>query len=429
MAMESAPRHVHVIGAGIVGSSCAWWLKRAGLDVTLIDKGEPGDGASLGNAGSIGLSSVPPLGMPGMTKDLPKMLMDPLHPLVIRLGYFHKALPWLLKFRRSLKKERVEAIADARAALIGQASDAYDTMLGESGLEDMVFSRGLIFAHESEEGLAKSQYALDMRRKRGVRVEEMTGDQLRELEPALSDDVKCGVFFPDVRTTVNPQRLTKEFAKDFVQRGGKILRETVRGLEVGPDGPTKIHTDAGSHDCDMVVLSAGAWSKPLAAQLGTKVYLEAERGYHIMIADPGVDVKIPLAASDRNVSMNHMEHGLRMSTMAEFSGIDAPADHDRALRVFKSARGVLKGLNFEVTSQWVGSRPSTPDALPIIGRSPNFRNVLFAFGHGHLGITFGAVTGKIISQLAMDAQPNMDISAYRPDRDYAGAHLPRSPHA
>ena len=302
--------------------------------------------------------------LPGMTKDVPKMLMDPLHPLVIRLGYLHKSLPWLLKFRRSLKKERVESIADARAALLGQAYDAYDTMLGESGLEDMVFSRGLIFAHESENGLAKSQYALDMRRKRGVRMEEMSGDQLREVEPALSDDVKCGVFFPDVRTTVNPQRLTKEVAKDFTKRGGKILRETVRGLEVGPDGPTKVHTDAGSHDCDVVVLSAGAWSKPLAAQLGTKVYLEAERGYHIMIADPGVDVKIPLAASDRNVSINHMEHGLRMSTMAEFSGIDAPPDHDRALRVFESARGVLKDLNFEVTSQWVGSRPSTPDALP-----------------------------------------------------------------
>ena len=425
---EPSPR-IHVIGAGIVGVCCAWWLRREGFAVTLIDKGAPGDGASLGNSGHIGLASVPPLNMPGLVKKVPRMLLDPMHALTVRWRYLPKAIPWFIRFAMNTRRESVEAISDARAALLSHAGDAFDDLLGEIGRTEMIVKTGLIQAFESADGVARSQYALDLRRNRGVRVEEMSGDQLRELEPALSDAIQCGIWYPDVRQSINPQRMTKVIAEAFVAAGGTLLTEAVRGFDIGPDGPRRILTDKGAHDCERVVLAAGAWSRPFARELGYDVPLEAERGYHIMIANPGVALKTPIAASERNVSITPMEHGLRMTTTSEFAGIDAPPRHDRALRIIRGARGILRDLNFDVTSRWMGARPSTPDSLPVIGRSPGFRNVLLAFGHGHLGVTFGAVTGRIISQLARDTAPNIDIRPYRPDRDYLAGNLTPSPHA
>ena len=113
-----------------------------------------------------------------------------------------------------------------------------------------------------------------------------------------------------------------------------------------------------------------------------------------------------------------------MTTMAELTTIDAPPDHDRALRVFRGAAGLIRGLELNIASRWVGSRPSTPDSLPVIGRSPRHRNVIYAFGHGHLGLTFGAVTRAIVGIIARDESPNLDITPYRPDRRFDGSHLP-----
>jgi glycine/D-amino acid oxidase-like deaminating enzyme len=142
-----------------------------------------------------------------------------------------------------------------------------------------------------------------------------------------------------------------------------------------------------------------------------------------MIAQPAIAPAIPVVSGDRHVSITNMSNGLRMTTMAEFADIDAPPDHARALRVFSGAAGLIRDLELKVASRWMGSRPSTPDSLPVIGRSPRHRNVIHAFGHGHLGLTFGAVTAGIVANLARDETPNIDITPYRPDRGFDGSHL------
>ena len=426
---DSTSRRVHVIGAGIVGSCTAWWLRRAGFDVTLIEKNEPGEGASLGNAGSIGLGSVPPLGMPGMAWKAPGMFLDPLHPLTVQLSHLPRAIPWFVRFAMATKRSRVESIADARANLLAHAGDALADVLSEIGHSEMVESRGLIHTYESKEKLAKGMYAVEMRRKRGIRLEVKTGDELREMEPALSEKIAGGTWYPDVQDCINPMRMTKVIANAFVANGGKMLRADVRGFDIGAEGPRQIVTDQGTVPCDLVVITAGAWSRQFASKLGCDVPLASERGYHIMITDPGIKPKIHLSSNDRFIAISPMEHGLRLSTMSEFAAIDAPPNHERAFRIIKQATNIVRGLKLDVASRWVGSRPSMPDSLPVIGFSPAFRNVLFGFGHGHVGLTFGAVTGRILSQLAAGATPNIDISAYRPDRDYTGGHLPPSPHA
>lgn len=429
MAEPQTARHAHVIGAGIVGACTAWWLRRAGFDVTLIDQSPPGEGASLGNAGSIGLASVPPLGMPGMVWQAPKMLLDPMHPLKVRWDYWHRAIPWMARFAVATRKDRVESIADARAALLSEAGIALESVLREIGHPEMVESAGLIHTWESQDKLDKAKYSIDMRAKRGIALEYKTGDELREIEPALSDNVVGGIWYPDVQECINPQRMTKVIAEGVVAAGGKLVRAQVKGFDVGPDGPRRIITDQGNLDCDLVAICAGAWSRPLARELGADIPVESERGYHIMITNPARKPKVHLTAADRNVAISGMEHGLRLSTMSEFARIGSKPNHARALRIIREAVHVVRDLEITVDSQWVGSRPGTPDSLPVIGFSPRFRNVLFGFGHGHIGLTLGAVTGRILGQLASGATPNIDISAYRPDRDFTGGHLPPSPHA
>jgi D-amino-acid dehydrogenase len=420
---ESGARHVIIVGGGIVGVCCGFSLLRAGFDVTIIEKDEPGRAASYGNSGSIGLGSSPPLGMPGMLKEVPKMLLDPMHALVVRWARLPFALPWFWKFTRTLDPGRVEAIARARAALLVESGKAYDALLAEIDHRDLIYSRGLIFAYESEATLRGARAGVELRRRTGIEVQELSGDAAREVEPTLSDSIVGGIFVPNVRTTTNPLRLTTAILDAYLQRGGRLLREQVQGFERQGKTVRAVITDQGRHACDMAVISAGAWSRRLVQKLGDSVPLEAERGYHIMIDNPTVMPAVPVVSGDRNVAITSFDNGLRLTTMAEFAEIDAPPDHERALKLFKASASILRNLEIRVDSRWVGSRPSTPDSLPVIGRATDWSNVFYAFGHGHLGLTFAPVTGNLITDLALDRKPAMDILPYRPDRKYDGSHL------
>src|SRR5580692_8189633 len=192
----SAKQRAFVLGGGIVGACCAFNLLRRGFDVTLIEKGAPGHAASFGNSASIGLASIPGLGTPGMMRDLPRMLMDPMHPLVIRWRHLPETFSWLMKFRRTLAPARLEAIAGARAALLSQAGTAYDSLLAELGRPDLIRHTGLIFAYESRDAFVASRGGIALRRRYGIEARELDGPALREMEPALSKRVVCGVHYP-----------------------------------------------------------------------------------------------------------------------------------------------------------------------------------------------------------------------------------------
>jgi D-amino-acid dehydrogenase len=405
-----------IIGAGIIGTSCALYLQRVGFQVTLVDKGAPGDGCTSGNSGSLGIASIVPLATPGILKDVPKMLLDPLQPLSIRWAYLPWTLPWLIRYIWNSAAERVEKIADARNALLKGLFEAYDPLLEAAGAGDLVKHTGLLAVYERDDGLAHAQYGLGLRRSRGIRVQELSGDEAREREPALGPTVKHGVLFPDVAYTVNPQRLARTFAEQAVRDGGTLKRETVTGFEMGPDGPRKVLTDAGGIEADLIVLAAGAWSKPLATELGATVPLQAMRGYHTEMPDPGITLNSIVTASDRRVALTPMEGGLRASGTAEFASVDAPPKYARADVLKRHASEILPGLNVEGATRWMGSRPAMSDSRPVIGRSPRHGNVLFAFGHDQIGIALGGVTGKLIAELATDRSPSVDLTPYRPDR-------------
>lgn len=409
-------RSITVIGAGLVGICCALHLQREGFKVRLVERGEPGRGASFGNAGSFGTASCVPFSMPGILKKVPKMLLDSESPLKLRWSHVPRALPWFLRSIANSRRSRVEEIAAARNSLLVHVHDGYAPLIESAGAGQWVKDDGLLMTFESEATFKGAAYALELRRRHGVHMDILDGNEARQIEPALAKSVIKAVSLPDVHRTIDPFRLSGALARDFARRGGEIETAEVRGFEIGVEGPSKVLTDKHSLDVESVVIAAGVWSRQLAAQLGTRVPLEAERGYHVMFADPGFGLRRAITSVDRSISLADMHDGIRASGVAEFAAPDAAADMRNADLVMRHAKRLLPGLVGEPASKWMGPRPSHPDSKPVIGRSPRYKNVFFAFGHDHLGLTMAGITGKLIAELAVGKTTTIDLAQFRPDR-------------
>ncbi len=409
-------RSMTVIGAGIVGVCCALHLQREGFKVRLVEKGEPGMKTSFGNSGSFGTASCVPFALPGVLKKVPGMLLDSESPLKLRWSHVPKALPFFLRLVEASRPSRVEAIAAARNSLLVHTHAGYAPLIEGADAAQWVDHNGLMMVFESEAAFEGAAYALDLRRRNGVHMDILDGNEARQMEPALARSVIKAVSLPDVSRTIDPFRLTSALVQDFRRRGGEIVTAEVRGFAIGSEGPTKLLTDGAPIDVEQVVLAAGVWSRPLARQLGTSVPLEAERGYHVMFAPQDFGLKRALVSADRSVSLAHMHEGIRATGVAEFAAPDAPADMRIADRVMRHARALVPGLRGEPVSRWMGPRPSHPDSKPVIGRSPRHRNVFFAFGHDHLGLTMAGITGKLVAELATGQPTTVDLAPFRPDR-------------
>jgi len=414
--MNGENRRATVIGAGIVGVCSALYLQREGFTVTLIDRRGPGEEASSGNGGCFGYASCVPLSMPGLARKAPFLLLDPDGPLKVRWRDVPRLAPWFLRFHANCKRHRVEQTADARNALLSRMYDGMEPLLAAAGAEDMVKRDGMLYVFETEKALAQSAYTLDLRRRRGVKIDELSGDEAREMEPALGPSVKRAFFFPQVGRTINPLRLAQVLARHFTDQGGTVLRRQVADFEIGAEGARRVLTDGGAVECDLVVIAAGVWSRPLARKLGSHIPLIAERGYNVMLPDPGVMPGRCVVSGERYFGITPMEHGLRVAGLAEFAATDAPPNYARAERLLGLLRGLVPGVNTAGFKPWMGPRPSVPDSRPVIGRSPKHKNVLFAFGHDHIGLSTAGITGKLIGELATGRAPTINLSPYRPDR-------------
>ena len=410
------PRDVTIVGAGIIGLASALALQRDGHRVKVIDRLPPGEGTSYGNAGMIQVDACVPIATPGVLRQLPSMLLDPEGPLVIRWRYLARLAPWLLRFVAASRPGRVEAISFALAALLDRAWQAYRPLIAAAGADDLFRPTGELYVYRRIEAYEDARAAHDLRRRRGVRLEELGPSELRQLEPALAKDIARGVFSPDCHVLADPLALSRRFAAEIRRNGGTFLRESVTGLEPGPNGPAAVLTDRGRHEVDRLVLAAGAFSKRLAARLGARLPLDTERGYHLMLPRPGVDLRVPLLVGDHRFGIVPMARGIRLAGTAELAGIAAPPNYRRARMLGPMARKIVPDLDIEDGARWMGYRPSMPDSLPVIGKAPGSGRCVLAFGHGHLGLTMGAVTGGLVADLIAGREPPIDMTPYRPER-------------
>ena len=406
-----------VLGAGIVGVASALALQRDGFAVTLLDRGQPGEACSLGNAGHLGTASILPQAAPGIARTVPRLLRDPQGPLAVRWRYVARNLPWFVSFLRAGERRTAERTAEMMAVLLAEVGRSYRPLLQEAGAEDLVTPSGLLHVFRTEAGLRGGRWGYDLRRQFGIAVRDLSVEETRALEPCLAGPVAGGVLLPDVATVRDPLALTRRLVALFARRGGTVMQAPAQRLLIEGGRARGITTASGDViQADLIVLSAGAWSQRLAIGLGVRVPVVAERGYHVMVQGSNAAVRQPLLLAERRVAVTPMQAGLRLTAMAEFADPDAAADHDRAWRTIAGAEDMLPGVTARVASRWVGSRPSTPDGRPIIGRAPRADNVLLAYGHGHLGMTLAAVTGELVSDLATGRPPRLGLAPFAPDR-------------
>ncbi len=407
---------VVVIGAGIVGVCCALYLLRDGHRVVLVDRGKPGEGTSFGNGSIITEEAVVPVQTPGVAQKVPRMLVDPLGPLAIRWSYLPKIAPWLLHFIRYSSPQRVEEVSVALARLLDGSLKAYGPLVEAAGISDMIRRTGWVSVYETEAGFRSYEPMLELQRRRGVNFEVLPAEELRQLEPSLAPIFFRGVFYPDVAHTVNNFRFVQELAAAFVRLGGEVRQQSVVGFQQGETGVSAVVTEADTIACSGVVIAAGAWSKTLTAMLGSRPALDTERGYHLTLPHAGADLRLPVYSTERGFVCTPLEHGLRIAGTVELGGLEAEPNWQRAEVLYRNASRWFPGLDRREESRWMGFRPSMPDSIPVIGPSPRHRNAIFAFGHGHCGLSLAARTGDLVAALLAGRDPGIDMRPYRPDR-------------
>ena len=411
---------VAVIGAGIVGVCAASYLQRDGHSVLLIDPGEPGQGASFGNGACLFPSSILPMSMPGTAKAVPRYLLDPDGPLSIHLRYLPRLAPWLLQFAHAGTPERAEAAASALRALLRDVQEGYEPLVNKAGATDLVRRRGYLIVYETDAAFAADAGGNALRERNGIVIEEVSPVRIREMEPKLAPIYARGRFIREAGHTTNPHRLVQKLCEAFVKRGGRILCEAVTGFEDNGSAVTAVRTQNGRHVASHVVLAAGAWSKALAAQLGDSVPLDTERGYHAMIAQPECAPSIPVMSGEGKFIAITLETGIRFAGQVELASLEAAPNWNRARILLRLGMRMFPGLGAkdleERQTLWMGHRPSTPDSLPVIGRSSRFANAFHAFGHGHVGMCAAPATGRIVTDLIGGRAPHIDIAAFSPKR-------------
>lgn len=403
---------VTIIGAGIVGLCCALSLQDRGFRVRLIDRGEPGQETSFGNAGVVSPWSIIPQSMPGIWKKLPRMLLEPKSALSVRMSFWPRMVPWGLRFLANSGEKTVREVSDAMELLCRPSIELYRMHLQGTGHEDLITDCNYIhaFRHPEQANLNGLDYLI--RAEKGGQLERIDGDELRRLEPALSRDYKAAILIKGQARITSPGRVGTVLAEKARQQGAEILRTEITWLKSADGSGWHLQTPAETLHADTVVLSAGVWSADLLKPLGLPVPLVAERGYHVEFPTPSACLNNSVMDVDAKVVASSMQDGLRVAGTAEFASIDAPIDPRKQAILTDQARAMVPDLDTSQTQFWMGRRPSFPDSLPAIGQVNGKPGLFSAFGHSHYGLMMAPKTGELVADLVSDRRLNVDLTPY-----------------
>ncbi|EAU41296.1 putative D-amino acid dehydrogenase protein [Fulvimarina pelagi HTCC2506] len=417
--MEQAANNwpdVAVIGAGVIGLSAALAAQARGLSVMVIDREGPAAGASAGNAGAFAFTDILPLASPGIFRKAPKWFVDPLGPLSVPPAYALKIAPWLLRFALSARPSRFAAASKAQTAMMALSKAELEPFMQASGTLDMLRRDGNLELYESEAEFRASLPGWAARERHGIEFRHMDAAAMAELQPGLSPKLTHGTFTPGWYSIADPKDYVLALARRFEDQGGTIERADVARLVPSDSGVT-IETTAGTRlKAGKVVLAAGAFSHRIAKTLGEKIPLETERGYNTSLPVGAFDLRLQLTFGGHGFVISNLSSGMRVGGAVELAGLDRPPNFARAEAMLRKAKTFLPGLKTENGRQWMGFRPSLPDSLPAIGRSRATPRIVYAFGHGHLGLTQSAGTARLVADLLTDRASPIDLTPFSPQR-------------
>jgi glycine/D-amino acid oxidase-like deaminating enzyme len=406
-----------VVGGGIVGICTALYLQRTGRTVTIVERHEPGAGASGHNGGIFAVDECVPTGTPEVIRSVPRMLRDPASPLSIQWRHLPRLGPWLGRFALASRSSRVEEIAGALQSLTAPAIGAYQPLVEGTDAADLIHQGGMVFAYQDADAFAASAPIRELRARHGVTFDVLDADGLAAFDPTLGGgQFSHGVHMREWRFTSDPGELGRRLVAQFVRAGGVVRCAEVGGFEQRGGRVEAVVTAHERIPAGSVVIAAGAWSHLLARQLGFHVPLTAERGYGVDLPLPSIQLRVPVLLADVHVGVRNHGTGIRLLGMDELAGVDAPPRFGLTDRLLRLARRAFPELRTDGANPWMHSRPSLPDSLPVIGPVPRVDNAFVAFGHGHKGLALAAITGQLVQQLADGQDPAVDLTPYRPTR-------------
>lgn len=414
------PQHIVVIGAGIVGAASAIWLRRAGHEVTLLERGIPGMGASYGNGGILASCSIVPVTGPGLTRKSPVYLADPNFPLFLRWRYLPKLVPWLVRYMSHANEADTRRISQGLTTIVGDSLEQHQALTAGTKAAKWVQESLYSFAYRDRAAFDADSFAWQLRREAGFEPEIIQGQDVRDAEPILGPDTTLLAVMKNHGFILNPGSYVKDLVELFKDLGGIFIQTEVKDFELGGGQISAVDTSTGRIHCDKAVVCSGVWSKPLMAKLGLKVPLEAERGYHILFKEPSQRPNNPMMLAAGKFVATSMEQGLRCAGVVEFGGLSEQKSKAPLEFLRRKARESFPNLTYASQEEWLGYRPAPSDSLPLIGQLGE-TGVYSAFGHHHIGMTGGPKTGRLVADLISGNHPNADIRPFEPMR-FAGTN-------
>lgn len=401
-----------VIGGGVIGLSSALTLQKAGHKVLVLDRPSETRKASEMNAGAFAFTDIVPLATPGIMRKAPKWLLDPLGPLSVPPAYALKIAPWMLRFWRASWVDRYRASLSAQASLMHLSQAALERQSADLGSAGLFQREGQLQLYEGAREYQASLPGWELRREHGIRFKLLESPEaIADIQPGLDPRFTHAAFTPDWINTVDPARWLAHLSSVFEARNGRTESADVVRIVPG-EGSVALETGSGSFFGKRVVVAAGAWSHQLARGLGDRIPLETERGYNTTLPEGAFDLRTHLTFSGHGFVVTKINGGVRVGGAVELGGLKLPPNYKRADILLGKAKQFLPALNTGGGTKWMGFRPSMPDSLPVIDRSPSDRRIVYAFGHGHLGLTQSAGTAELVASLAGETSAPIDTSAF-----------------
>lgn len=414
--MTEAQKNITVLGGGIVGMMACLQLQHRGWQVTIIDRLEPGSPGqtSWGNAGSISIGNVTPLGKPGFLFDGLTKAMSPNSPLLMPLAYLHRSLPWVLKVLRQSNKQTADGISRDIGALNILSGEIWAGLLDDWNIRQFVANNGWLKLYESERSFKKTAHECRLMEEMNIPFQVLDRQDITDHEPELAPMFVGAILQKSSLGINSPGRLLGHLTALARAQGAQIVRADIKAVRKAGDDFILV-AQAAEHRTSRLLLASGAWSAKMAAMLGHDFPLETERGYHLFY-DRHVPLKGPTINMDRYVAMSPVEGGVRVTSCVELGGLERDPHYDRMHRLSRFARKALPQLASCDGKEWMGYRPSLPDSKPVIGRSDHHSGLFFAFGNGHLGMTQAAGTGRLIAELINREPTAISVEPFAPNR-------------
>lgn len=411
---KNAPLTIGVIGSGVIGTLTAYTLKKKNYSVSLFDEYLPGTQTSMGNAGTFAHYACIPINSEDNFKKIPFLLFSDSSPLSIQWKNLFSIYPWLIKFLQNCSKEKVNNIITQLSIILQKASIANNNLFNEINFGSLINNNETLYLYETEKDFLRDKKNNDLRKSKNIDLTEISSREINEIEPNLNKNFYRGTLFKGSKFTTNPLKFVNKIYEEFLKNNGKFFNKKIIKIK-NEENKIIIQDNLNdSYKFDKLIICTGSFSNNLANMLGETFPMITERGYHLMYKDYKNIISRPISVVNQGMYYIPMEEGLRAAGTVEIGINDNSINTKRTNWMHKNTISNFN-INNDPNKVWLGYRPTLPDSLPVIGKSKNNENIIYNFGHQHLGLTLATISAEIILNIIEDKK-NKDFETLSPNR-------------